>query len=337
MKRFKHGFTLVEMLVVIAIIAVLMVLLLAAIQAARESARRASCAVKLKNLAIALHTYHDNAGKLPSSASFKDGKNLDEAEVRLIDVIPGSTAADSRAPYSFLVRLLPYLEQSHLFDQLEVKSNDAFAPVNLAKASTVVPAFICPSYAGPNRSNAPEYGTNHPGMTNYKGLGATTLACMQTALSVTQPLLNGGVIHPYANYTLGFLPAPTQTAILAETKEPLYAAWLDGTTAAIPGFAPDAGNVHDDRSPTPPAAHTGLNVGGPAAPFCTAAQWKDVGDGGLAGPMQWGPSSEHPGLVNHAFGGTETRSIANDIDATAYRAAISRRAEDNVDIGDRIP
>lgn len=60
-----YGFTLVELLVVVAIIGVLVALLLPAVQAAREAARRAQCANHLKQNALAVQMYHDSLRVIP--------------------------------------------------------------------------------------------------------------------------------------------------------------------------------------------------------------------------------------------------------------------------------
>src|SRR6187549_672554 len=138
MSRFcRSAFTLVELLVVIAIIGVLVALLLPAVQAAREAARRTQCGNNLKQLGIALHNYHDVAGRLPC--------NINRV---IITLGSGGSLANDRNQASHLVNLLPYLEQRPLYDQINFSLHDPAFGNQLVAGQPLknvqVKAYICP-------------------------------------------------------------------------------------------------------------------------------------------------------------------------------------------------
>lgn len=128
MKNMNRGFTLIEILLVIAIMAILLGLLLPAVQKVRQAAGRLACQNNLKQIGLAAHHYHDVYNCFPS----------------------GSTSDLGSDPYpcvSWLTRLLPYLEQEQLWSRVESaysKDRRPFMVPPHSARGTVVKMFICP-------------------------------------------------------------------------------------------------------------------------------------------------------------------------------------------------
>jgi prepilin-type N-terminal cleavage/methylation domain-containing protein len=99
--RPRHGFTLVELLVVVAIIGVLVALLLPAVQAAREAARRASCQNNLKNLSLAAANFESARGFFAPAAQDRPTTGT-----------PGVKPLLAR--HNGITMLLPYFEQGQV-------------------------------------------------------------------------------------------------------------------------------------------------------------------------------------------------------------------------------
>jgi prepilin-type N-terminal cleavage/methylation domain-containing protein/prepilin-type processing-associated H-X9-DG protein len=123
-----RGFTIVELLVVIAVIAILMGLLLPAIQAARESGRRTACMSNAYQLGMAVNRFDQDKGRVPRWQDSISAKPL---------------------YVSWTVAVLPYIERNDLYD-LWAAGTAAGSRVNL---------FLCPS-SPPDNSNAVAYAGN---------------------------------------------------------------------------------------------------------------------------------------------------------------------------------
>ncbi len=131
MSHARHGFTLVELLVVITIIAMLVALLLPGIQSAREAARNSNCQNNLKQLGLACLNYERVHGGLPPASVFPTFLSN-----------KASLSDSDRIGWVWLV--LPFLEQSNLADQFHF-DRVWFDPSLQPLVTTRLSVMECPS------------------------------------------------------------------------------------------------------------------------------------------------------------------------------------------------
>ncbi len=141
--RVRRGFTLIELMVVIAVIGILVALTLPAVQQARERARSTQCLNNLKQLGLALHNYESTHGLFPPSFVRQDDGSPPPPA--------GGTALQYRCHWTGFHMLLPFLEQKPLFDKYDFNGTWLSSMSNFNDHSMWVlnqqtlPNLICPS------------------------------------------------------------------------------------------------------------------------------------------------------------------------------------------------
>lgn len=124
----KRGFTLIELIVVIAIVAILIALILPAVQMARESARRSECRNNLEQVGLVLQNYHGSHNGFPSGYV----SNFD------------SSGNDTGPGWGWAAMILPELEQANLQASIDF-SLPIESTVNRTARVSQVKMFLCPS------------------------------------------------------------------------------------------------------------------------------------------------------------------------------------------------
>jgi prepilin-type N-terminal cleavage/methylation domain-containing protein len=189
----RLGFTLVELLVVIAIIGVLVALLLPAVQAAREAARRAACVNNIRQVGLALLNHHDTKGRFPHGT------------YNLID------HRDTLAPYNltqnrrcWMHDVLPYMEQQALYSKFDTFMKTNFVAWDFPESGTPIPLLMCPN--DPASPKVQTYTHSTPGGVGFppaldglgpsQGFSGNYVACAGSTY-YNLGIVKGGTTPPY--------------------------------------------------------------------------------------------------------------------------------------------
>lgn len=311
MRRWRRlGFSLVELLVVIAVISVLTALLAPAVMQARETSRQSLCRARLRQIGFGLQQYHD------VHTCFPPGR-LALYDPRFSG--PNPPCTNRQVDKGVLVALLPYCEQTAVFDAINHELS-ILGPENRTLHARVIGAYACPSdSAGGQAQDIPAGildwilpGTSGPlamGRTSYsfsfgtypvRAFPAFYPSC-RVPNAVSQQC--NGVFHDrhpmrYANVTDGL----AQTVFASEHAT--------GTLSALESVVPSAqglsgwwitGNLGDTLF----TSFYPINAFRVVAIAAAEAQ-------------RFGASSQHPGGVHCLFGDGSVRFVSETVDSWPF-------------------
>ncbi|HEX3725004.1 MAG TPA: DUF1559 domain-containing protein [Pirellulales bacterium] len=293
----RSGWTLVELLVVVAIIGALAGLLLPAVQAAREAARASACKNNLQQIATAMQLYHDTARRLPPARLHDSDTNLTGT----------------------LFIILPYLEaqnSANLFDKALTNHTGSNAMV----VNTPMSIYLCPSMKLPREVPEPDPACNEIGAPG--SYAVSTGSGVSFVFSFIPPH-NGAIIHPSFGATtipkISAADGASHTFLIGEMNYGLTNYfWTNCKTPTTP----KSGETRWA------SGYPGVTWGSTAAPLNSLTILNM--DYGLFPREYQAFRSDHPGGVHFAFVDGSVRLIADEVNLSVLQALATRAGNETV-------
>ncbi|HEX2477020.1 MAG TPA: DUF1559 domain-containing protein [Lacipirellulaceae bacterium] len=195
------GFTLVELLVVLAIIGILLGLLLPAVQAVREAARRSQCANNLKQIGAAHHNYHAVYDAFPPGS--------------FVHRQPEGTGA------SWHAIVLAQLEEVALYDAITPFKHGAVT--GSAAQDTNVPVFLCPTAATATKMS------EFIATTSYAGVAGAREARVFPTPGVCGDVFVDGVFYPDSDTRLPDITDGSSHTLAVGERYYFLEPWVEGS------------------------------------------------------------------------------------------------------------
>lgn len=310
----------------IAIIAVLIGLLLPAVQSARESARRTSCANKLKQLGLALHNHVSAKQTFPMGAQ----TSLDNPG----PTVNGITYAHKR--WSWFVYVLGFAGEQPLYDvqwehyqssrwQSSPSDGSTLSYIALPGKAAPVTGFICPSDPTSPKLNSQD----GPTSTNDQGFHGNYLLCAGSATFGTTPENStrlDGVSFPLSTVRFKDI-TDGLSKTLAGSEIMVIPEALGGGLAAIDIRGRYHNNMHGGCSFStlyPPNTTVSDRL-----PYCTNVLPRAPCVGGSGANHVIAARSYHPAGVNVVLADGTVRFVNDQVDGAAWRAMGSRNGAEN--------